>query len=365
MLTSKRVAAIAVTAAMALAGCGGDDDSATTEAPTVTTAPTEAPATTEAPMELTGSISGSGSSFQDAFEQAVIEAFLAGPGAGTDVTYQAVGSGTGKTDFISGLTDFAGTDSLVAADAGISPDEFVYVPISGAPITVSYNLSGVDSLQLSAATLANIFDRDITVWNDPAIAADNPGVDLPDTAITVAHRSDGSGTTNRFTEFLTVAAPNDWALGQGDTVAWAADTQGGEKNTGVAQIITSTDGAIGYVDLSDAQASGLVFASIQNQDGEYVAPTLAGASAAWAGAEVPADMTVDPINGAGADTYPITAPTYILLRTHYDDPDTAALVKAYATFLLTEGQNLAEDIGFTKLPDAVQTASLAQVDKVS
>jgi phosphate transport system substrate-binding protein len=314
---------------------------------------------------LEGSITGSGSSFQDAFEQASIEAFL-DEATGADVTYNSVGSGQGKQEFGQGLTDFAGTDSLVKADGsdGVEEGSFLYVPITAAPITVSYNLDGVDELNLSAATLANIFDTDITNWNDPAIAADNPDATLPDQPITVVHRSDGSGTTSRYTSFLETAAAADWTLGHGDSVAWAASTQAGEKNTGVAQLISSTPGAIGYVDLSDADAAGLVYANIQNAAGDFEAPTLEGASAALDGAEVPDDLSINTINAEGDGVYPITAPTFVLVRTSYDDPAVADLVKGYVRFLLTDAQDLAEENGYAPLPDGLDQQALAQLDGI-
>ena len=133
------------------------------------------------------------------------------------------------------------------------------MPIVAAPITISYKLSGIDTLTLSAPTIAQIFSSKIKTWNAPEIAADNPGVTLPSTPIVVVHRSDGSGTTANFTKYLTEAAPSDWTLGTGKVVNWASTTIGAEKNTGVADKIKSTDGAIGYVDFSDAVATGLKY----------------------------------------------------------------------------------------------------------
>jgi len=222
----------------------------------------------------------------------------------------------------------------------------------------------VDKLQLSPDTLANIFQAKITKWNDPAIAKDNQGVSLPDTSITVAHRSDGSGTTSNFTKYLTAAAPSTWKLGNGDTVAWPSGTQGAEKNTGVAQIIKQTDGAIGYVDYSDALETKLNMAAIKNKDGKFVAPSLEGATAAVAGATVKDDLTYDPLNAAGADSYPITAPTYLLLKNKYDDANTANLVKEYVRYVLTDGQPIAKDVNFASLPSGLQQKALAQLDKV-
>jgi phosphate transport system substrate-binding protein len=311
---------------------------------------------------LSGELKASGASFPDAYYQEVVSAFKeAAPNV--TVTYNAVGSGTGKKEFGQGLTDFAGSDSLVKDSDGVQAGSFLYVPTVAAPITVSYNLSGVDKLQLSPDTVAKIFQTDIKKWNDPAIAADNPGVTLPDKNITVAHRSDGSGTTNNFTKYLKAASPA-WKLGSGDTVAWPAGTQGGEKNTGVAQIIQQSDGGIGYVDLSDAAESKLTFASIKNKDGQFVQPTLEAAAAALEGAELAEDLTYDPLNAAGAASYPITSPTYLLIKSKYDDANKADMVKAFVRYVLTDGQALAKDVNFAALPSSMQQKALAQLDKV-
>jgi phosphate transport system substrate-binding protein len=312
---------------------------------------------------LSGELKGSGSSFQDAFNQEVVSAFKE-KAPDVTVTYNAVGSGTGKQEFGKGLTDFAGSDSLVKDTDGVAAGSFLYVPTVAAPITVSYNLPGVDKLQLSPDTLAQIFQGKITKWNDPAIARDNQGASLPDTAITVGHRSDGSGTTSNFTKYLAAAAPSVWKLGSGDTVNWPSGTQGGEKNTGVAQIIQQAKGGIGYVDLSDALASKLTFASIKNKDGKFVQPTVDGAAAAVAGAEVKDDLTYDPLNASGADAYPITAPTYLLIKAKYDDPTKAKLVTEFVRYVLTDGQALAKDVNFAPLPAGVQQKALGQLDKV-
>src|SRR5207237_1533085 len=133
--------------------------------------------------------------------------------------------------------------------------EVLYFPTVSAPITVSYKLSGLDKLQLSANALAKIFSGAAKKWNDAAIADDNPGANLPSTNIVVVHRADASGTTSNFTKYLVKAAGSAWTLGSGDTVSWPVDSQAGQGNTGVAQIIEQTDGAIGYVHYSDAVAA--------------------------------------------------------------------------------------------------------------
>jgi phosphate transport system substrate-binding protein len=309
------------------------------------------------------SITGSGASFPDAFYQAAIDAYA--DQSGLSVTYNPVGSGQGKKDFGSNLNDFAGSDSLVQDGDGPAPGSFLYVPTVAAPITVSYHLDGVDDLQLSADTLAGIFSGTIRQWDDEAIQADNPDADLPSTAVVMVHRADGSGTTTNFTKYLAKAAPAAWTLGSGDTVAWPADSQAGQKNTGVAQLIRDTDGAIGYVDLSDAEATELTFAKIENQAGRFVAPTLAGAEAALQGAAVAEDLTYDPLDAPGETAYPITSPTYLLVRTTYADQDTLDAVKGFVTYLLSEGQDVAEDVSFAKLPTGLRDKALAQLDRLA
>jgi phosphate transport system substrate-binding protein len=340
-------------AVLALAGCGGGGDSGSGST-----------GGDDKYASLSGSVKATGASFPDAYYQEVITAFKE-VAPNVTVTYNATGSGTGKKDFGANLSDFAGTDSLVKDGDGPTAGSFLYVPTVAAPITVSYNLSGVDKLQLSAETLAKIFQRDIKTWDDPAIAADNPGVSLPSKQITVVHRSDGSGTTNNFTKYLNAAAQGVWKLASGDTVKWPTDTQGGDKNTGVATLVKNGDGAIGYVDLSDAKASGLKFASIKNKDGKYTQPTLESVKAGLDGAKVNEDLSYDPLNASGADAYPITAPTYILVRTKYDDPKKAEAVKAFLEYLLNDGAKLAEEVSFAALPESLKTKALAQLEKVS
>ncbi|CAM3270537.1 phosphate ABC transporter substrate-binding protein PstS [Stackebrandtia soli] len=330
-----------------LAACGGGED------------PTD---NSESTLDLEAELTASGASFPDAYYQVVIEKF-ADVAPGVVVNYEATGSGTGKEQFSQNLTDFAGTDSLVGDDDGVKADSFFYVPTVAAPITVSYNLPDVEALQLSADTIAGIFQAEITTWDDPAIAEDNPDAELPSTAITVAHRSDGSGTTTNFTTYLDDAS-EDWKLGAGDTVEWPASTQGGEKNTGVAQIIQQTEGAIGYVDLADAKASDLAFASVKNSAGNYIEPSIEGTTAALEGAEINDDLSYNPLNADGDEAYPISAPTYLLVRASYDDANTAKAVTAFIEYLLTDGQDLAAEVDFAPLPESLREKALAQLDKV-
>src|SRR5262249_5901079 len=150
--------------------------------------------------------------------------------------------------------------------------------------------------------------------------------------------------------YLTKAAPNTWTLSSGDTVNWPASTQGGQSNSGVASIISSTQGAVGYVDLADAVNANLQLASIKNSAGQFVQPTLTGAAAAIESATVNPDLTYSPLNASGADAYPITSPTWIITYQKQKDAATAAAIKGYIGFILTQGQTFANDVGFASLP---------------
>ena len=310
-------------------------------------------------------INGSGSTFQKAFQEVAIEGFTkANPNI--KVNYGGGGSGKGRQDFSDMVTDFGCTDGPYKDDekTKLKGGEFVYVPVLLGAITVSYNLDGVDKLQLSGETVAKIFQRDIKKWNDPAIAADNPDAKLPATDIVVAHRSDGSGTTQQFTLYLEKAA-SVWKLKSGSTVEWAPDTQAGNGNSGVAQIVKSTKGAIGYVDLPDAKASGLKYANIKNAAGKYVEPTAESAQAAGEGIQVKDDLTFESVNAAGEASYPITAPTWCMAYVKQSDKAKGAAIKAYFQYMVTDGQKLVPEIDFAPLSKALQDKAIAQIAKIT
>jgi len=310
-------------------------------------------------------LKGSGSSFQDAFDEAVFRKFQTDEQPNVTVNYNPSGSGQGQTDLQGKLVDFAGSDSLVdPADVSKFKGSILYVPIVSAPITVSYNLSGVSDLTLSASTIAKIFASKVTKWDDPAIKTDNPNANLPSTPIVVVHRSEGSGTTANFTQYLTEADPTDWTLGTSKTINWASNTIGAMGNAGVAQKIKGTTGAIGYVDFSDAKSANLTFASVKNAAGTAVAPTLAGATAAMAAAQVTADVTVSPMNASGADSYPITSPTYIIVYADQASHAQGTALKALLEYVLGAGQDQAEALNFAKLPDALLAKAKGQLDKI-
>lgn len=356
-----RTPLLGMLAALALVAgaCGGSEDAA----------PLAMPPDTEGLDALTGTLQGRGSSFQDTFGQQVAADFgavVAHLGGDVTITYTKSGSAEGKKSLADASVDFAGSDSPIKDDerAGFGDRELLYFPIMGGPITLAYRLDGVERLNLSPDTIAGIFQGDITRWDDRAVRADNPDVDLPSTAITVVHRSDGSGTTSNFTTFLAKAAPDTWRLGSGDTVAWPSATQGAEKNTGVTNVIASTEGAIGYADLPDAAVRDLSVAWVGNPSGEFVRPTPDNASAALAAADIADDLTYDPLAVDEPGAYPITAPTWIIVDAEQADAGTAAIVKAYLRYLLTTGQARAKGLLYAPLPDELAARAIAQIDRI-
>jgi len=337
--------------------CGSDKKKASSS-----TAPN---ATTTTAEQITATLAGSGSTFQKSYDEAVIEAFKKQQ-ANITISYGAGGSGKGKTDLAAGVDQWAGTDSLVKPeDMPKYANGLLYFPIVAAPITVSYNVSGVSKLVLDGPTVAKIFQEQIKTWNDPAIKALNPGASLPSTKITPVHRSDASGTTSNFTKWLTAAAPGVFTLTAGDTSNWPADEVAGNGNTGVATAVKQTAGAIGYVDYSDAKASGLVYASIKNKAGKAVDPTLEGTSAALEKTSLNPDLTYNPLNADGDAAYPIATPTWIITQAKYTDANVVKALKAFLTFIYSDGQTLAKDVDFANLPTSYLPQTKAQIDKIT
>ncbi len=324
-----------------------------------------------APSAGNATLNGSGSTFQKAYQEVAIEAFTKA-NSGVKINYSGGGSGKGRQDLADQVVELAGSDSAYK-EADLAKNkggEVLYFPILLGPITLSYNLEGIESLQLSPETIAKIFQRDIKKWDDAAIAADNPGAKLPATDIVVAHRSDGSGTTDNFTKYLdqtvgaAAATPGPWKLKSGSTVEWSADTQAGQGNAGVAQIVKSTAGAIGYVDLSDAKASGLRYAAIKNQAGKYVAPSAEASSAAADGIEIKENLLFSALNAKGDAAYPITYQSWVIVYAKQSDAAKGTALKAYLKYLLTDGQAMLTELDFAPLPKSLQDKALAQLEKL-
>ena len=332
---------------------------------TTTSTTTGAAPTTTIKLAAT-TLNGSGSTFQLAFDQEAIQEFHS-TYSNITIGYPGGGSSKGLTDLQNKLVQFAGTDAPIK-DYGPygGASAVLYFPTVAAPITVSYNLSGVSKpLVLSGTTLAKIFAGKITTWNDPAIAGDNSGVTLPATKVTPVHRSDGSGTTHNFTLYLGKVDPTDWTFGNSTTYPTTLSGATGNGNQGVAQTVQATDGAVGYVDYATAKAASLTFASIKNGSGQAVAPTLAGASAAVAATTPNADLTYDPTDAQAPAAYPITSPTWIVVYKTQSDHNQGLALKTFLGFILTTGETkIAAATDYAPLAGDLLTKAKAQLDSI-
>lgn len=272
------------------------------------------------------------------------------------VNYQGIGSGGGIKQLTAGAVDFAGSDTAMTdAEAAKVDGGVVYVPTSGGPVAVVYNLAGVSNLKLSRKVLPAIFSGQITKWNDPKIAADNAGVNLPDQPIRLAVRADSSGTSYIFTNHLSTIDPYfKGRIGANKAPKWAGKPISGKGNPGVAQIVKRTPGTIGYVEASFATTNKLQSALVQNKQGAYVAPTLQEANKALESVEFNPDYRVtfsklgDPAQG-----YPITGLTWIMVYKNYEQPAEADAVKKMVQWVLTKGQAINADLGYTRIPTSV------------
>ena len=354
------VGVAAVATALALAACSS---SSTSSAPSSTSS-----ATTSSSAALSGTLNGSGSTFQTTYQEAAISAFKAVQ-SGMTVNYGSGGSGKGRSDLASGVVNYAGSDSPIPSSemSSFNGKTVLYFPVVIGPITLSYNLSGVTSLKLTPTVIADIFQGKITNWDNSAIASINSGVKLPNEAITLAVRSDSSGTTQNFTLFLKDAVPSVWTLGSSSTIKWPATARAGSGNGGVASIIKSTSGAIGYVDYADAKASGLTFASVQNKSGAYIAPSPASASAAAAGVTPASNLTFAAAWAAGPTAYPITYQSWDLVYETQPNANDAAMLKAWIGYLIspTGGQKLLPSLGYATLPSSLDSMAQAQLSKIT
>jgi phosphate transport system substrate-binding protein len=318
--------------------------------------------------QLGGTINGAGATFPQPVYSEWANRFK--DQAGTTVNYQGIGSGGGIAQFTAGTVDFGATDAAMTDEeeaAARKKGEPVHVPTVLGAVTVAYNAQGVEKgLKLDGATIANIFLGKITRWNDPAIAKLNAGAGLPSTAITVCHRSDESGTTKNFTQFLADSSPA-WKNGPGvdKAVKWPTGT-GAKGNDGVAGCVKQTDGAVGYVEQAYALQNNFTTASVKNKAGRFVAPSLDATSAAGEGAKPPADLRFSTINAPGASTYPISAVTFLLV---YRDmckaglaPDNAKRVKAWLDYALGAGQKVAPELEYAPLPAGIRQEAQRKVD---
>ena len=283
------------------------------------------------------------------------------------ISYQGVGSGAGIKSFTAGQTDFGASDAAMSDKeiAAVTDGGVLLLPMTAGSIVLSYNVPGLTApINLPRAVYPAIFLGEITKWNDPKIAAANPGVTLPDLAISVAYRADGSGTTFNFTNHLAAISPEfKTKVGGGKLVKWPVGV-GGKGNDGVAALIQQTPGTIGYIEYGYAQSVKLPMATLENKGGKFVAPTPDSGSAALASVDLPANLRAFITDPAGDASYPIVTYTWWLVHAQYTKPGVAATIKALAAWCLTDGQKLAPDLGYLPLPASVVTKVQASVDKI-
>jgi phosphate transport system substrate-binding protein len=309
-----------------------------------------------------GSITGLGSSAQANAMNIWIRNYQAScPGAA--VEYDSVGSGAGIEAFIAGTGDFAGTDSPLpaaeqpAADARCGTGPAIHLPMVVGPIALAYNVAGLADLRLTPATVARIFAGEVTRWDDPAIAADNPGAVLPPTEVLAVHRSDGSGTTANFTAFLAATAPEGWTFGSDRS--WTAPGGAAEPgNEGVSAAITKSDGAIGYIEWSFARSFGLSTARVRNGAGEFVEVGNEAAGRTVARAEITGtggdlQLNLD-YRTTVAGAYPIALVTYELVCQRGTPAASLGLVKGFLSYTASPaGQAAVTRLGYAPLPEEI------------
>ena len=318
------------------------------------------------PPSATLTLQGAGATFPNPLYQVWFEKYTEAH-ANIQFNYQSIGSGGGVTQITQQTVDFGASDAALK-DEEIAKlpagTKILHVPTALGAVVVIFNLPGVDKLQLDSANIADIFLGNITKWNDPKIAANNAGATLPDQAILIVHRSDGSGTTNAFTTYLDTVSP-DWhsKVGKGKEVNWPTGV-GGQGNDGVAGSVKQSEGAVGYVELNYSTTAQLTSAKLKNADGQFVAGSTDGVTAAADAAKgtIPTDFRQAPIiNGAGPTTYPIAAYTYLLAYVDQQDADKGKSFVAFAYWALTDGQATETSLGYAPLPTDIQQKAIDEL----
>jgi phosphate transport system substrate-binding protein len=367
-------------AAIVLAACSGATSPSPSTVPASSSpagssdasAPASSGSAVTVPAPPTGSITlqGAGATFPAPLYQKWFEDYN-GKYSNIQINYTANGSGAGITAITQGTVDFGASDAAMK-DAEIAKlpagTQILHVPTALGAVVLIFNISGVSELNLDAQNVADLFLGNIKTWNDPKLAANNPGVTLPNTPVTIVHRSDGSGTTNAFTTYLDTVSP-DWhsKVGAGKEVNWPTGI-GAQGNDGVAGSVKQTDGAVGYVELNYATTANLTSAKLKNADGQFVAGSTDGVTAAAEAAvsTFPADFREKPIiNGKGATTYPIASYTYLLIYKDQKDADKGKALVSLAAWALTDGQAEETGLGYAPLPTEIQQKALAELHTIT
>jgi phosphate transport system substrate-binding protein len=310
-------------------------------------------------------INGAGSSFDKPAFSAWFDAYAA-TDSSVHFNYQAVGSGAGQKQLLSQTVDFGASDAPMTDDAmAKAPYKILHIPVVAGAVVVSYNLPGDPKLKLDADVLAGIFLGNVTKWNDPKIAALNPGTSLPDMTVVVIHRSDGSGTSFIFTDYLSAVSP-EWSskIGKSTSVNWPTGL-GGKGNEGVAGQIKQLPGAIGYVELAYAEQNKLPFADLKNAAGNFITASPDAVSKAMATATIPDDFRFSMVNASGADSYPIAGASWILIYQKQAKPENGKKLVDFLKWAVTKGQKLSPSLSYAPLPENVQMRELKLLETVT
>jgi phosphate transport system substrate-binding protein len=312
-------------------------------------------------------LNGAGSTFAAPLYQLWSQSFLQKePDA--QINYQAIGSGGGIEQFTANTVDFGASDVPLQSDeiANLPSKDYIQFPTALGAVVFAYNVTGVDSgLRLDGKTTADIFLGNITSWNDPEIASQNPGVNLPDEPIQVVHRSDESGTTSVWTSWLS-AESSEWSqkVGADKAVQWPVGT-GGNGNEGVASGISQTEGGAGYLSYDFAVSANLGIADIKAPDGSYIAPSIDSISKAGGGLKFPITSDANILNASTKGAYPVASTTYVLVYTDQTDQSKAQTLVDFWTWALTDGQSQTEQINYAPLPSGFAADALKEVSKIT
>jgi phosphate transport system substrate-binding protein len=279
--------------------------------------------------------------------------------------YQSIGSGGGQKQILAQTVDFGASDGPMSDEnLAKAPGKLLHIPTVAGAVVVTYNLPGAPKLKLDGPMIVDVFKGKITKWNDARIAEQNAGVDLPAMDIVVVHRSDGSGTSYIFTDYLsTISYTWREEVGKNTSVKWPVGF-GGKGNEGVAGQVKQTPGAIGYVELIYALQNKLPFADVKNAAGKNITPSLNSVTAAMATAKVPDDFRFSMVNAPGADAYPIAGATWLLVYEKQKDPAKGRKLVEFLNWALTEGEQMATSLDYAPLPKSLQERALARVKEI-
>jgi phosphate transport system substrate-binding protein len=279
--------------------------------------------------------------------------------------YQSIGSGGGIKQILAQTVDFGATDGPMS-DENLSkaPGKILHIPTVAGAVVLTYNLPGSPALKLDADTIAGIFLGQIKKWNDPKLAALNSGAKLPDQDIVVVHRSDGSGTTFIFTDYVSKVS-GEWKqkVGNNTSVNWPTGI-GGKGNEGVSGQVKQTPGAIGYVELIYAIQNKMPYAEVKNSASQFVKPTAESVTAALAAANVPDDFRFSMTNAPGKDAYPIAGATWLLVYEQQKDATKGKKLVEFLKWAMKDGERMAKDLDYASLPESVQQRVLKRIDEI-